>query len=249
MSDLIIEKKLGIPSDYQYKAINSKNFWQANWHRNKLTVVDALVSITPESRILDLGTGSGNFEFEFATRCKEIVGVDYNDEAIAFLKSRLQDLNLDNVSLHVADIRTVDTTLDIGKFDLIVMIDVIEHLPIQDSTRVVSNLKSLLNPNGKLLIITPNYKSPWVLIEWFLDLVTFVPKFAGSQHLAKFHKTNTQKILQDLGYEVNTIGSFNMLSFLFPSRRLSKLLCSLELKFFGCFANLLVVECASKDSK
>jgi len=40
--------------------------------------------------VLDLGTGSGNFELAYAKKLKKIVGVDYNDKLLAFLKNKLR---------------------------------------------------------------------------------------------------------------------------------------------------------------
>ncbi|KKQ53087.1 MAG: hypothetical protein UT19_C0017G0003 [Candidatus Woesebacteria bacterium GW2011_GWB1_39_10b] len=81
---IIIEKQLGIPGDYQYKALRSKNYLQSNWHRNKWLVIGNLLNQYKPEKVLDLGTGSGNFELIFSGMVKKIVGIDYNDEALNF---------------------------------------------------------------------------------------------------------------------------------------------------------------------
>lgn len=68
----IIEKQLGITGDYQYKAIRSKNYLQANWHNNKMLAMKQQLDIHKPETGLDLGTGSGNFELLFAIDLKKL---------------------------------------------------------------------------------------------------------------------------------------------------------------------------------
>jgi len=82
----IVEKELGIPPDYQYKAITEGVWLQKNWHRNKFNVMRDLLDTKKSKVVLDLGTGSGNFEMLFSSLFKTIIGVDYNNEALSFFK-------------------------------------------------------------------------------------------------------------------------------------------------------------------
>ncbi len=233
----IIEKQLGIPADYQYKAIRSGNFFQSNWHNNKLIAVEGL--IRPNMKILDLGTGSGNFEFRFAKSVAKIVGVDYNDEALAFLKKTLNDKKIKNVTLRQADIRSIGQAGIAEKFDLIVMMDVIEHIRIGEAKAMLKQLTKMLNPRGWICIITPNYKSSWRILERLLDLVSAVPKLEDEQHLAKYDPKNLEEILESAGLVKERIGSFNLFSFLVPGKMAAGRLCRLELKSGITYGNLL----------
>src|SRR5258706_1139906 len=96
-SSPIIEKQLGITGDYQFKAIRSRNYFQSNWHNNKLAVLQNLITKYQPQTVLDLGTGSGNFELTFANQLQKIVGVDYNDEALKFLEQELKKREIKNV--------------------------------------------------------------------------------------------------------------------------------------------------------
>ena len=82
----IVEKRLGISPDYQYKAMR-KSFWlKRNWHKNKFDVIKEVCGFKRKMDVLDLGTGSGNFELLYSRSVKHIYGIDYNDEALLFLK-------------------------------------------------------------------------------------------------------------------------------------------------------------------
>lgn len=235
----IIEKVLGIPPDYQYKAIRSKNYLQANWHRNKIFVIQKLLNLNKNTSVMDLGPGSGNFELTFWKKVKNILAVDYNNEAISFLTKQLSLRHIKNVKTLIADIRDLYKRKDVEKYDYIVLADVIEHIRVSEAQKVVSQLRNFLNKDGKVMVITPNYKSTWFFLEWILDKITLLPKF-NHQHLAKFYKGNLTRMFVKQGYRVDKISSFNLFSFLVPNKKMAKLLAELEISLSLPFGNLLV---------
>jgi ubiquinone/menaquinone biosynthesis C-methylase UbiE len=236
----IVEKKLKIPASYQYKAIRSNNFLQANWHRNKYFVLRKLIKFNKNMNVLDLGTGSGNFEILFCKKVGKITGVDYNSEALLFLNNYLIKRNINNVNLIQTDIRKLSQLKKLPKFDLITIIDVIEHLNEADSKEMVRAFRRLLKKDGKICVVTPNYKSLWYLIEQVLDRASVVPKFTEAQHLSRYHKENLNSIFRNNGFKTDKISSFNLFSFVFPNSQVCKFLCGLELKFPFMLGNLIV---------
>lgn len=237
--ELIIEKKLGIPPDYQYRALRSKNFLQANWHKNKLLVLQSLLPFPHQAQVLDLGTGSGNFELAFAHQVKQIVGVDYNDEALKFLNGQLQKNKIDNVKLILTDIRDLSPLDQFSQFDYIISVDVIEHIKVSEAQKVIKSISKLLRPGGKVCIITPNYHSAWILLESLLDRLTLVPKFKGQQHLAKYFRQNLSQLFAAHGFTLETFRTFNTVSYLFPWRTLAEVICRLELALPLSFGNMI----------
>lgn len=73
---------------------------------------------------------------------KDIVGVDVNLEGIALLKSKGYKI------LHYNELNFEK------KFDVILMLDVIEH--VNDPVLFINEYKNFLNKNGKIVITTPN---------------------------------------------------------------------------------------------
>ena len=155
---MIIEKKLGIPADYQYKAIRRKTFLFSNWHLNKWEILKEFSKFNKSTSVLDLGTGSGNFELIYSKDVKTILGIDYNIEALSFLKKKLKENRIKNVRLVCNDIRKLNKIRIIQKYDLIIMVDVIEHISIDQAQDVIKSLKRFLKPGGEICIVTPNYK-------------------------------------------------------------------------------------------
>lgn len=237
----IVEKRLNIPPDYQYKAITGGNFIQANWHRNKLHVINKLIKLNRKMNVLDLGTGSGNFEIFMHNQVGKITGIDYNSRAINFLDSYLLNHNINNVDLIVAKLQNLDRLSGLPKFDLIILIDVVEHLSQPDVDVLMKSLRKLLKKDGRVIFITPNYKSLWSIVEYMFDLLRLVPKFKEEQHLSKHYKSNLKQLIVSNKFKVDNIRTFNLFSYLIPSKAFSKLLCNIELSINYPIGNLVAV--------
>jgi 2-polyprenyl-3-methyl-5-hydroxy-6-metoxy-1,4-benzoquinol methylase len=246
---LIVEKELGIPADYQYKAIHSNNFFQANWHRNKMFVAEGLSRFNKNMSVLDLGTGSGNFELLFSKKVKSITGIDYNDEAVNFLISEVKARGIKNVNAIVSDIRDLKLPKGKKKFDLITLIDVIEHFHFRDLEIIFKNFKKYLKPGGKVLMITPNYKSSWPIIERLFDLFGLAPKFREHQHLSRLYRSNLEELTRMNGFTIDKVCTFNLFSYLIPNEWISKKLCLVETLIPFDLGNLIAVVFSNSSYK
>ena len=241
----IVEKRLGISPDYQYKAMR-KSFWlKRNWHKNKFDVIKEVCGFKRKMDVLDLGTGSGNFELLYSRSVKHIYGIDYNDEALLFLKNKLKSRNINNVTLECSDMRKLSAKLASKKYDLIVSIDTIEHITSKDGELVVSWAKKRLSKEGKLVIITPNYQSIWRFLEPVLDILSFTPNMGRHQHLSKYSVNSMTAMLKKTGFKINSATSFNLFSFIFP-QKVSTYLLKLELRFLKGFGPLMAIEAVRK---
>lgn len=240
---MVIENELGIPPNYQLKAFNSKNIFQRNWHRNKFYAIELYLQAIKELKpqvALDIGTGSGNFEYLFHERFKEIIGVDHNEEAVVFLNQELHRRSIYNVKTAVIDITDFDSVKRIPNgLDLVVICDVIEHVSQEHAENFLKYVRDKLNDFGKIVVITPNYRSSWLLIEHVLDLVTIVPKLDGAQHLAKYNQNSLQKLFKNQGYCNLFSTTINTLGFLSPVGFLSKFLTRVEFHSNFTYGNLL----------
>jgi 2-polyprenyl-3-methyl-5-hydroxy-6-metoxy-1,4-benzoquinol methylase len=104
--------------------------------------------IAPGSRVLDVGCSVGNFgEALQALKGCEVVGVDINETDIAVAATRISEA-------YVFDISAPGAQDLLGTFDVIVMADVIEHIP--DPRAALTALHGLLREGGVLVYSIPN---------------------------------------------------------------------------------------------
>jgi SAM-dependent methyltransferase len=101
-------------------------------------------------RLLDIGSGSGHWiDFFMDTLyVKQAVGVEIAENTVEHLKKKYQGKNVEIISSDIGG----DISIS-GKFDYISAIGVIFHI-VDDRKwqKALVNLKSLLNPEGLLLI-------------------------------------------------------------------------------------------------
>lgn len=121
-------------------------------HRQIPIVVQTYLDLHPES-ILDIGCGWGKYGLlarEYLRDCpwmpnwvtvKKVDAVEVFDKYITDIHRKIYD------NIYIGDI----TELEIGEYDLILLVDVIEHIEKSKALELVENLKR----KGKLLIITP----------------------------------------------------------------------------------------------
>lgn len=115
--------------------------------------------ITKDSRILEIGCGEGGNLTPFVKLGCEVVGVDLNEgqlnRAKQFLKDAVPNANPKLLYRNIYDV----SPDDIGKFDVIMLRDVIEHIPNQ--LKFMGHLKSFLGPNSVVFFGFPPWRMPF----------------------------------------------------------------------------------------
>jgi cyclopropane-fatty-acyl-phospholipid synthase len=143
------------------------------------------LKLKPGDRILEIGPGWGAW-FEYASsRGVHCTGISISQASIDYLNQRASQLGYDWKLIH-ADLLDYHTD---RKFDAIVIMGVIEHLPQYD--RVLAKFTSLLKPGGNIFLdgsaCTRKYELSSFMVKYiypgnhsFLVLHDFLEKLASS---------------------------------------------------------------------
>jgi putative AdoMet-dependent methyltransferase len=164
--------------------------------------------IAPSSRVLELGSGTGNLS-ELITSCGELVSVDVSEnmEAVAKLKVR----HLTNRRFIKADILEVFTQ-ELGKFDAIISTYAVHHLTDQEKQRLFALVFDHLLPDGRAV---------------FGDLMVLNSSEQEEkiqQYLAKNDQATAQAIREEFFWSLGTaIGELERLGFKIRAERFSDL--------------------------
>jgi len=130
----------------------------ADWvHNNQLRLLIRLARykfvaklVRSTDRVLEVGSGSGLGSIFLGQVADSVFGIDVKtsevDEAI-----RLNER--DNVNFAVADLFDMDEQQG---FDVVVSLDVIEHLSMEDGRRLLEAQRRQLKPGGMLIVGTPS---------------------------------------------------------------------------------------------
>jgi len=189
-----------VAGDYQYKALHSGHRMQRFWHRGKLTMIDRLVKthLNTDSSLLEIGCGAGNLLLQAAVKGSYPVALDLSLQALAFVRSRLQDAVLGaDAPRGFTCIQSVGELLPLpdASFDCVILSEVIEHLEAPQIS--IREAARVLRPGGCLLVTTPNYRSLWPLMEWVVDRMNMAPRMAGEQHISRFHPASLHQLLKE----------------------------------------------------
>jgi SAM-dependent methyltransferase len=117
------------------------------------------IKFTEATRVLEVGCGEGGNLVPFLERGCQCVGVDLNKSQIELARSFIdQKLDHYDLKLFSEDMFLIPEE-EIGKFDLIFLRDVIEH--IHDQEKFMSFIKSFLKPGGIMFFGFPPWTMPF----------------------------------------------------------------------------------------
>jgi 2-polyprenyl-3-methyl-5-hydroxy-6-metoxy-1,4-benzoquinol methylase len=134
---------------HKFYELESKHWWFVGRERIVLDLAKNRCALRPGARVLDVGCGTGGVLAEFS-RDYDAFGIDSSPLAIDLCGKR----GLKNVSVGLLQ----DLPKDSVGFDLIMFLDVIEH--IADDAGVLRAASEHLAPAGSILITVPAY--PWL---------------------------------------------------------------------------------------
>ncbi len=105
--------------------------------------------------VLDAGSGFGQYSWYISRRFKQadVFGIDIKEEEIDNCTRLFSYYGIPNARFGIEDLTTFSHP---GSYDLILSVDVMEH--IEDDLGVFKNFALSLKPGGKLLISTPSDK-------------------------------------------------------------------------------------------
>lgn len=105
-------------------------------------------------RLLDYGCGDGKYYYHLISkrglRAENIHGVEVSSRRV----ERCHELGWTNARLIEG---TGPLPYEDTSFDIVNMMEVIEHIPVEQGERTLNDLRRILRPGGILLISTPNY--------------------------------------------------------------------------------------------
>jgi 2-polyprenyl-3-methyl-5-hydroxy-6-metoxy-1,4-benzoquinol methylase len=130
-------------------------------------------------KILDLGCGPGFFTIDIAQLVGEsglVYAADIQEGMLDKVRKKISSYHLQNIKVHKCEESTINLN---GTVDFILAFWMVHELADQD--RTFSELKTMLNPNGKVLIIEPNFH---VTKQDFQNMITRLEK-AGFKIIEK----------------------------------------------------------------
>ncbi|MSQ29124.1 MAG: class I SAM-dependent methyltransferase [Dehalococcoidia bacterium] len=165
------------------------------WHRARRRIIGRLLhhALTGANHlILDVGAGTGATS-QALREYGRVMAVDMSPEAVSIARGR----GLDVARMDAGNLAFPDAT-----FDVVVVLDVIEHL--EDDAAAVRELRRVLKPGGVLLVTVPAYKWLWSSHD------------VANRHFRRYRSGELSRLLRDGGLDVE-VCSYVMMSMLLPA--------------------------------
>ncbi|MCF8326180.1 MAG: class I SAM-dependent methyltransferase [Leadbetterella sp.] len=128
--------------------VEEKLWWYKILHEKVISEINSFANGNKEIKILDAGCGTGGLLLKLQDAAyKNIQGFDFNDDAVAFSKSR-------GLNVQKLDITHLQRVFEKESFDVIVSDDVLYQFEDEVIEKTISSIVDIIKPNG--VFITNN---------------------------------------------------------------------------------------------
>ncbi|MGF2413481.1 MAG: class I SAM-dependent methyltransferase, partial [Ferruginibacter sp.] len=132
-----------------------------NTSKYVIPFIEKYKTITPGTRVLEIGCGEAGVLKAFTNRGCIGVGVELDEPRLVMAREWMQEeMTAHKISFVSKDIYKVNVQEELnGKFDIIILKDVIEH--IHDQPKLIAWMKSFLNEGGVIFFGFPPWQMPF----------------------------------------------------------------------------------------
>ena len=145
----------------------------------------------PPAKVLELGCSHGSFVALMRQAGYDAAGVEMSPWVVEFGQKTF------GVPISVGPAEALDIAP--GSFDVIALMDVLEHLP--DPVATMAHCLQLLKPDGILLIQTPQFKEEMDYTALVETKGPFLDQLKADEHLYLFSDRSVTRLFQQLGAE------------------------------------------------
>lgn len=112
---------------------------------------ESILVLRPQN-VLEIGCGTGLLLFRIASQCKKYVGVDFSEKALNYVRSRLQNGELQHVTLMqkaADDLREIP----VQSVDTVILNSVAQYFPdVEYLVRVLEGAAKAVAPGGRIFV-------------------------------------------------------------------------------------------------
>jgi len=147
-----------------------------------------LEKLPPKAKILDVGSGPGQFTKYIMDKGYDVIGIDFSKEMVSTAKKMVP-----NGDFHFMDMRKLE--FEDNTFDGLLVAYSLIHIPSEDIPQTLKGFHRVLKPQGYLEIIAQKGEADKVIDEPFMPSEKMFFNFFTKERLKKF--------LQDADFEID----------------------------------------------
>ncbi|WP_409305791.1 methyltransferase domain-containing protein [Peribacillus sp. SCS-155] len=143
----------------------TKDYWLAedpykkkegNRHTSEfISFIEEFITVLDQKDILEIGFGTGELiPYLINRKIASYSGIDFSEYAFSVASAKYTDARVELKLSEAKDLAEEDT------YDVIVMDDVIQHIPVYEMESVWEGVKRALRPGGFIVLNTPLFTTP-----------------------------------------------------------------------------------------
>ena len=182
-----------------------KKHWYDGWFYDKLIAPNQdtmfrLISslIDNNSSVVDIGCGTGRLEFQLASKCKSVTGIDLSSKNIKTALNNPNKTHLDNIEfIHGSSEELIKNN---RRFDYAVITYVIHEIPVNERKNFLRTINEIAD---KIIIgdyLVPRVRGVWNLLN---EVVEFA---AGRDHYKNYksfvHNGGISSLIKENNFEI-----------------------------------------------
>jgi len=146
-------------------------------------------------KVLDLGTGTGNLAEKLVDHGCEVIGTDFSPAMLEIARRKVP-----KAKFFLHDVREPLSSKLMRKYDVITMVYLLHHFPVDEKIRIINGLLMHLMPNGEILIadimftnrrhretVSDEYKDDWE-VEYYWEIDKDDIKFKEAGIRLEYHR-------------------------------------------------------------
>jgi 2-polyprenyl-3-methyl-5-hydroxy-6-metoxy-1,4-benzoquinol methylase len=145
--------------------------------------------LRPDMRLLEVGASSGSFLDAVEPHVSEAWGLELNAEDVDYMRQRGRT--------RIVDRPLADAGFDDGFFDVVMMFEVLEHIPEPDA--MLREIRRILAPGGLVVAEVPNHDD--ALLKWYRN-EAYRQFYYRVPHLYYFNATTLTRLAEQCGFQV-----------------------------------------------
>ena len=167
----------------------------------------AALALPGNSRILEIGTGSGHFARAAAKAGHQVTALDVSPTMLRYAESRAQAEGLTKLEFHHAGFLTFQGPT--ANYDAVVSVAVMHHLPDLWKAVALQNIRRMLKPGGIFylgdVVFSWDGENHQACFEQFINAVPESTRAAAVGHVAREYSTLDwimKELLQRTGFRI-----------------------------------------------
>lgn len=163
-----------------------------------------------QARILDVGTGRGNFIQHIIgvyDNYSEIIGIDTTPKSIEIARNNFEDEKIQFIQMNAEDMNFKDSS-----FDMVCLSNSLHHL--RDITATITEMKRVLKPNGVLLfneMYCDNQDEKQLTHVYFHHFWAEIDRMNGIPHNETYKREEIIQLLtEETNFKILKVWDFNV---------------------------------------